>query len=279
MIYAASFILLLLSICRYLSVFAAKKNCSLTFPSTGTWLRQSPFWAEKGCLTRSFNATQSEICLSGRTVYIMGISTARQYAYSIHSLLGAEDVDRRQQQARCPSGGGMSWGHGSCNENIKGVKIKYLYYQYLNGYNNSGGGFEHAVNGLTNFINANEVMAHGLDKSLKDFLSKCSKFRCKVNRLPAGSDCEQSPSLCIHNFLENATSSDILLFNGGHVFSSASSLYVDVLGWARQAADDFVNYIGKSGFKGRVFWLSTSRSFQQFEPQNPMIEKVFVILI
>jgi hypothetical protein len=69
-----------------------------------------------------FDANSTSKCLACRTVYIMGISTARQIAFSLLSLMGDESIDRSLQKSLCPRDG-----ISGCDMEVNGVKIKFKY--------------------------------------------------------------------------------------------------------------------------------------------------------
>ena len=73
------------------------------YPSEGTWLKDRPFWKEKNCPMQVFNLNDAVECFNGRKVYFMGISTGRQFAFSLYQILGGEDIDRMKQKEKCPS--------------------------------------------------------------------------------------------------------------------------------------------------------------------------------
>lgn len=78
-------------------------TCMKSFPSKGTFLKQSPYWQFKECSrVRDFNQSEAHSCMRNRTIYVIGISTARQYAFHMSSLLGGIRYDRNNQKQMCP---------------------------------------------------------------------------------------------------------------------------------------------------------------------------------
>jgi hypothetical protein len=91
------------------------------------------------CSSNSFEMNSTAECLSGRTVYVLGISTARQFIFSLSSLLGDNDVDRLHQKSICKP---KSFFSDDCSRSIKGIKIKYKYFDFMDGFDYSErGGF------------------------------------------------------------------------------------------------------------------------------------------
>jgi hypothetical protein len=122
-------------------VLCCALDCHKYGPGEGTWLRNPPFWREQDCPTNFlFDANSTQQCLAGRTVYIIGISTARQFGFSIRTMLGGGYVSREQQKQLCTKTANQV--ADSCHETFRDVSIKDLFFHYLDGWDYSTrGGF------------------------------------------------------------------------------------------------------------------------------------------
>lgn len=134
------FYLLILSATLTLAASTLRNSCG---PSNGTWLNQLPYWREKGNkANNAFDKNAATQCLFAKNVYVIGISTARQYSFSLQQLLGGESVTRAEQKKLCPKNSTEGHGLSSCKREIGGTNIKYLFFHYLDGFNyTSRGGF------------------------------------------------------------------------------------------------------------------------------------------
>jgi hypothetical protein len=63
----------------------------------------------------------------------MGNSVGRQNAFGMVELLGGASVKRENQRDKCPKHE-TTW-DDSCHQDFAGVKIKYLFIQYMDGFN------------------------------------------------------------------------------------------------------------------------------------------------
>ncbi len=119
-------------------------DCHRLFPSAGgTWLDLPPYWFPN-CRqndTRVFDQRETAKCLKGRTVYAMGNSVGRQALFGILEMLGGATVKRENQRDLCEKHE-TYWGD-SCHNDYAGVKLKYLFLQYIDGFNYSGKAMTH----------------------------------------------------------------------------------------------------------------------------------------
>jgi hypothetical protein len=81
--------------------------------------------------------------LANRTVYVIGNSIARQTAFGLEELLGARAVARESQKATClKSDVAAGQSTDSCEQQWNGIQFKYLYLEWIDGYDyTSRGGF------------------------------------------------------------------------------------------------------------------------------------------
>lgn len=112
-------------------------KCLREFPAhTGAWSdNEPPYWKLSGCKNQVFDMNQTIQCMQGRTFYVIGISTARQFAFQLVEMLGGANVPRLEQKELCPKQDN-TWG-SSCHNEFAGVKIRYLFMHYMDGFNYS----------------------------------------------------------------------------------------------------------------------------------------------
>lgn len=123
------------------SVSQGSSNCVGKFPNTGVWTEKEPHWIPQGCSIRAFNQSMAAKCLRGKTVYVIGSSIARNYAFELAQLLGAKEMSRTDQKDKCQHSA-MTW--DGCVNEVENVKFKVLYLQYIDGLDySSRGGFHH----------------------------------------------------------------------------------------------------------------------------------------
>lgn len=99
----------------------------------------------------------------------MGISTARQIAFSAVTALGGDKINRLKQIELCPLNDQI-WGD-SCHQNLKGVTIKFLFLHFMDGFNYTDrGGFNFIVKKKQNpnihYNNANEAKTHNGEEEI-----------------------------------------------------------------------------------------------------------------
>lgn len=238
--YALCFILFYILCCE-------GKHCSHSdkiyqYPANGTWIRERPYWKPQDCDPHAFNATSATDCLKGRTVYVVGISTARQIAFSILTLLGGETVSRQQQKTRCPTND-QSWGPTCQIEVQHVVDIKFLFLHYMDGFwSPKRGDFPYIKRppGLLNqtFADPNEACRNYSDNTFWPYDSCVAK---------------DSTESCVANFLNESTPNDVLIFNIGQSYASPSRI-VDVHAWLRASAKVWRHTVSSS-FPGKVFHI------------------------
>jgi len=197
-------------------------KCHKYLPSKGTYLRIPPYWYDQDCRYNNYFATNDiSRCLSNRTIYFIGISTMRQYLFSLRYLLDGHMDDREKQKQLCSKGNGVSAitssSSESCIHKHKSTKLKFFYFHYLDGFNyTSRGGFKHLLfDDLNNsstlskriFHNPNEVKALAGENPLYA-LDECSNARNPHNDV----------RLCLQHFLNGSTSSGIIMITCANIY-------------------------------------------------------------
>ena len=149
--------------------------------------------------------------MHGRTVYVLGNSIARQWAFSMVESLGGRFVDRANQKATCPKNA-LDWGD-SCHHLYNGINIKYLFLEWFDGYDYSG----HAET------------AGQLPFYFKDMSNKTAGYgpigyprpdKTQPNMWKSD-NCGNKPTRdCLRSFFGNATTShDVLIFSLGMMYT------------------------------------------------------------
>lgn len=111
--------------------------CNRLLPQPGRWVDGPPYWYPEGCPeTRIFDQNATVNCMKGRTLYVIGNSIARQQAFALLEMIGGTAVTREGQRDMCPKHETF-WGD-SCHSDFKGIKFKYLFLQFMDGYNYTG---------------------------------------------------------------------------------------------------------------------------------------------
>lgn len=242
----------------YLSLVTAAESktnvshCGNAFPTQGTWLRDKPYWVIKGCPSKSYNSISTLESLAGRTVYVLGNSIARQVIFSISTLLGEEHVNRSTQKTQCPRNG--MWYGGACGLEVKGVKLKFKYFDYMDGFDYSQrGGFPFLLqkNDSISFKDANEVSFHyGEAGPLANKVTKKDVVELLFKN--AREDVRSS----LHIFFNGSTGNDILIFNLGMKYAARSNI-IDYPSWLVSSAKAFRDHIAAT-FKGEIFRITLS---------------------
>ena len=114
----------------------SKNDCSRIFPSPGHWINEPPYWLPNNCHTEIFNITSTISCLKNRTIYVIGNSVPRQFAFGLIDMLGGGSVKREGQRDFCPKHETF-WGD-SCHKEFAGVKIRYLFLLFYDGLHYKG---------------------------------------------------------------------------------------------------------------------------------------------
>ena len=114
-------------------------DCHRIFPSSsGTWIDYPPFWLPN-CTSNEihvFGPASIEKCLKGKTIYVIGNSIARGVLFELLEMLGGASVSREDQKGQCTKLNTV-W-EDSCHKELAGVKVKFLFLQYMDGWDYSG---------------------------------------------------------------------------------------------------------------------------------------------
>jgi hypothetical protein len=181
----------------YLLQWCCALHCHRYGPGEGVWVRDPPYWKERDCPTNyAFEANSTQSCLDGRTIYIIGVSTARQFGFSTIAMMGGEEVSRQEQMLRCSKEANVK--ALSCRQSYNGVTVKDLFLNYLDGfdYSNRGGFtyFDHPESMKSHhFANVNEARRYFKEDHL------APEDSCSY-----GSDAFPSVHACLEKFFEGS---------------------------------------------------------------------------
>lgn len=231
------------------------------YPARGTWLGRAPWWKVKGCATRAFDGDATAQCLSNKTLYIIGISTARQFAFSIMQTMGAEEITRQAQKALCALNS-QHW-EPTCRQEYRGVKIKFLFLSYMDGFDYSHrGGFPYHFKppiGAHHHSNFNEAIGNATDEVALHPHDGCSMFK--------------TVRLCLQNFYANSSNNDVTIFQMGLGQFSETSKVVDLDAWLRDSAVAFRAHITAT-FRGQAaFFIALSQQHHDWEHRSANLER------
>ena len=249
------------------------KECHKALPAQGDWLDYPPYWIPKNCYMAKkinvFDEESTQRCMSGRTVYTIGNSVARQMLFGLVQMLGGEYVKRSDQRDLCPKHE-TTWSD-SCHEEYANVKLKYLFIQFIDGFNYTDrGGFPYIKNksNFTKLPSSPQETAEINGENLKFWIDdNCINYAMKS---------------CLQNFFHNATKNDILIFSAGmsYAFEWENS-NIDFENWLRKSASMFHEYI-KAIFPGKVFRFTNSQTRDtisvKFSDRTPFLKAVDEVL-
>jgi len=249
------------------------KECHKTLPAEGEWLDFPPYWIPKNCYMRKdinvFDEESTQRCLKGRTVYTIGNSVARQMLFGLVQMLGGEYVKRSDQRDLCPKHE-TTWSD-SCHEEYANVKLKYLFIQFIDGFNYTDlGGFPYIKN------SSNFTKLPSTPQEIADINGEDLKFwiddNCIMHQMKS----------CLQNFFRNATKNDILIFSAGMSYAlDWKQSNIDIENWLRHSALQFHEYI-KAIFPGKVFRFTNSQTRDtisvKFSDRTPYLKAVDEVL-
>lgn len=251
--------------------------CHREWPVTsGTWKNEPPYWQIPNCPNRIFSDNSTQKCLSGRTVYAIGNSVGRQAAFGILELLGGAEIKRENQRDMCPKHE-TTWGD-SCHNEFSGVKIRYLFMQFMDGFNYSDrGGFPYFIydKSLTNTSNSVDNSSNWVTGRLPSSLRTSSKPGLspdEYNSYWVDDNCILHKTReCLRSFFNESTENDILIFTLGMSYAvedhdlfyqklekSESRIGVNTEAWLRASAINFKSHISAT-FKGQVFHVTLAQ--------------------
>jgi hypothetical protein len=122
---------------------------AININSEGTYLRNPPYWYDKTKLNKFYDRNNSIDCLQNRTIYTIGISTARQYIFSILDLINPfkKSITRKEQKLLCPSSNNLNKNFNYCIQKYQNITFKYLFLHYFEGFDYAErGGFPYIFN-------------------------------------------------------------------------------------------------------------------------------------
>lgn len=219
---------------------------------------------EPYCPTQPFNSTNTRNCLNGRTLYVIGNSVARQNAFNIVELLGGNPTKREDQRDKCPKHE-TTW-TDSCHQDFSGVKIKYLFLQFMDGYdytNRSGFPF-YKYRKFDNRTKRDYVVIDRIyNLSLHRYESTPNAFS-NVVAWPDDNCILHSTRYCFRVFFNGSKHDDILIFTLGmsYLFTPEeetrdpkdyTDIMVDKKAWLLSSAINFKTYISET-FQGQYIF-------------------------
>jgi len=205
-------------------------------------LQDPPYWKLKGCVVDAFDQANTSTCFKDRTVYVIGISTARQYAFHLLEMLGGNSINRETQKKLCPKDG-VVW-DSSCTQTIQGVTLKFLFLHYMDGFNYTGrGGFPY--------------YPHKSNDTLPSDPNELKETYGEEKFYPYDSCSGQSIRSCLSTFFANSTESDVLIFSLGYVYGMQSNI-INMQSWLRSSAAGFRANLAAT-FNGIVFRVTPAQ--------------------
>ena len=256
---------------------SSSRACLRSFPQEGVWKDEPPYWRERGCPVQVFGSNSTQQCLKGRTVYVIGNSVARQAAFNMVAMLGGALVNRENQRDLCPKHD-VAWGD-SCHQEIGGVRIKYLYVAYMDGYSyDDRGGFPffrfREVNNSTGDVNGRTgkvLNSSSIYAGTPDAFGE--------NNVTGVDNCTRYPmKKCLMGFFNGTTSEDVLIFTLGMNYMLLNDSYytevpprgvirIDTKAWLIDSALNFRDNL-KATFNGTVFRVTLAQANSLMGPKR-----------
>ena len=219
----------------------------------GMWIDDPPYWfPDCNPNVRIFDESATTKCMQNRTLYVIGNSVARQSAFGLVDMLGGGNVKREGQRDMCPKHE-TTWGD-SCHKEFGGVKIRYLFLTYIDGF----------------YYGPNPKSEGQIDRGGFPFLLDTYFNKSKTKALPpepnavrieyghnedifwAEDNCiNKNVRSCLREFFSDSKQEDVLMFTIGMAYAQNSGI-IDVDSWARSSTAAFRSHID-STFKGKVF--------------------------
>ena len=230
--------------------WSTKRWCHRDWPThNGTWSEEAPYWVSSpDCPNRVFTEEMTQKCLKRRTIYAMGNSIGRQAVYGVLEMLGGASVKRENQRDACPKHE-TTW-DDSCHDQYMGVKLKYLFMQYMDGFHyGDRGGFpfyqeQKKVGNKTTW----EFVGRKIDPKTGTWGTKPSTFN---GGYWEDDNCiEQVTRNCFRRFFKDATKNDIFIFTLGASYLGHANVHH--YEWLRASAVAFKQHIAAT-FPGQVF--------------------------
>ncbi len=223
----------------------AYPKCGKILPSPGTLISAPPYFVSKYCkVPNAFDKASTIKCLANRTVYSMGNSIGRQFLFNTLELLGGASVSREGQMKLCPKHQ-TGW-DASCMEEYNGVKLKFLFFRYMDGFfYKDRGGFPYIKGHLHNesYPELPDDPDHVEPRSSHELLDNC----VHSNTLE-----------CIQKFWRGATKDDILIIQLGFAYCEQRNPdNIDYMAWLRASATAFRSNVLRY-FPGTIFRVNNA---------------------
>lgn len=241
----------------------------------GKFKLEPPYWQTPGCPNQPFDVEATRKCLKGRTVFIIGNSVARQNAFGLVEMLGGNPTQRDDQKTMCPKHD-TQWSE-SCHQEFAGVKIRYLYLNYMDGFNYSDRNGAPFWRRRVNVVNAdgtkNRVWKTGRLPGGKDLMPYA--FGRNFWWYEDGDNCDKHKTrACLQTFFNGSTENDILIFRLGQVYglnttevelqreinSGEDAIFWDMKAWLIASAVNFKSHLAAT-FKGKVFRVTMAQTW------------------
>jgi len=231
-------------------VYAQNKECYRTLPGPGVWIDHPPYWIPNDCNLQKdidiFDEESTQKCMANRTLFTIGNSVGRQMLFGMLEMLGGAYVKREDQRDLCPKHE-TTW-DDSCHEKFANVNLKYLFLQFIDGFNYTDRG------GFSFIKNTNLTRLPPDPQAAIDMTNGSAKFWADDNCIL------QDTRKCLETFFSNSTKDDILIFTVGMPYAADwSSSSIDYENWLRKSAIAFHQNI-KDTFKGTVFRFTSSQT-------------------
>jgi len=243
------------------------------------WRGEPPFWeGDPQHPNRAFGPEDAQKCMFNRTLYVLGNSIARQWAFSMVASLGGEFVDRNNQKAECPKNA-LDWGD-SCHQLYNGVTIKYLFLEWFDGYEykahaETGGQFPYYYKDMENKTAGHGSIGYSRPDKSQPGLWKSDNCGNKQTR-----DCLRA----FFGDATPATSNDVVIFTLGMMYTMSHfqqevwtldtdkkpRFAVDTKAWMTESAKAFATHIDAT-FPGTVFRVGNAATIGAHESIRPMV--------
>ena len=254
-----------------------KRWCHREWPSPGKWKEEAPYWESNGCPNLPFGVEETVKCMKGRTLYVIGNSVARQAAFGMVEMLGGGSVKRENQRDMCPKHETF-WGD-SCHQEFAGVKIRYLFMQFMDGFNYTqrhGFPFYRQPNPDKNntLVTGHLINALPGQGVTPDYFAPGSMW--------ADDNCiSQLTRSCLEQFFSESKKEDILIFTLGMSYglyseeSDNMKSPVDTRSWLLASATNFKAHIAAT-FRGQTFRVTLAQLNKHGNVANmtPMMNEV-----
>jgi len=257
-------ILATLALVLNLLLCSSQRWCHRDWPAKGRWKEDPPYWEPDGCPNMPFGQVETAKCMQGRTLYVIGNSVARQAAFGMVEMLGGSSVKRENQRDMCPKHETF-WGD-SCHQEYASVKIRYLFLQFMDGFNyTTRNGFPYFRRNQTDTNTTTAAATYGRVPAAltPDFYAPGSMW--------ADDNCiHQLTRTCFAAFFNESKKDDVLLFTLGMSYgfwpderkNINNKERIDVRAWLTASAVNFKAHLAAT-FKGQVFRVTLAQLHKQ----------------